>query len=209
MLLPPLVWRIQWKYPQTAVDLSGLSGEDQGQANVVTCLVECGRDATIDARYERERYDRYYETESGFVLSDPSDPNSDVVGCSEISCEPPSRAAAVRSICLSRIDRFENYANCAQKCTSIGRIYSESLFEDEPFTTYLQNATDNIVGLCERVNNSPFSDYESTCPEISFVDGEAIDCSTLNSLLEDDTDMASQSRGVNAEESSVQPTRSD
>ena len=59
-----------------AIDLSGLSGEDQGQANVTACLVECNRDETLDVRYERVRYDHYYVTKGGFVLSDSTDPDS-------------------------------------------------------------------------------------------------------------------------------------
>ena len=192
---------------QSNIDLSGLSGEDQGQANVIACLVECNRDGTLDARYERVRYDHYYETESGFVLSDPTDPDSEVVSCTEITCEPPPRASAIRSICLARIGRFENYANCAQKCTLVGRIYSETLFDDEPFSTYIRNATNNIVSLCERVNNSPFTDYDSTCPEISFDDGEAIDCTALSDILEDEADISAQNRKMNLDERTT-PTKS-
>ena len=185
---------------QNSLDLSGLSNLDQGKANVLVCLVECERDDSLDARYERGRYDVYYETESGFVLSDPTDPDSDVVGCSEISCEPPPRAAAIRSICLARYERFRDYTRCALKCTSLGRMYDETLFDDVPLSTYKTNVADGINQLCERFNNSPFGDYDSSCPAIAFVDGEPQDCSELNDVLESQSDNSIRPRGVNLNE---------
>ena len=167
---------------------------------MLVCLVECDRDDSLDARYERGRYDVYYETESGFVLSDPTDPDSDVVGCSEISCEPAARAAAIRSICLARYERFNDYTRCALKCTSLGRIYDETLFDDVPFSTYKTSTTDRINGLCERVNGSPFRTYDSSCPAILFVDGEPLDCSELNDVLESQTDRSMRPRSDNLNE---------
>lgn len=185
---------------QNSLDLSGLEKLDQGKANVLFCLAECRRDSSLDARYERARYDVYYETESGFVLSDPTDPDSDVVGCSEISCEPSPRAAAIRSICLARLDRLNDYANCALKCTSLGRMYDETLFDDALFSSYKTTATNHNKRLCERFNGSPFGDYDSSCPVISFVDGEPLDCSILDDFLESPTDTSLRPRGFNLNE---------
>lgn len=194
---------------QNSLDFSGLSNLDQGKANVLVCLVECDRDDSLDARYERARYDVYYETESGFVLSDPTDPDSDVVGCSEISCEPPSRAAAIRSICLARHERFNDYTRCALKCTSIGRMYDDTLFDDVPFSTYKTNVAEDINQLCERFNSSPFGDYDSSCPAIAFVDGEPLDCSLFDDVLESRSDSSIRPRGVHLNEVISDRPRSD
>lgn len=194
---------------QNSLDLSGLSNLDQGKANVLVCLVECDRDDSLDARYERAQYDIYYETESGFVLSDPTDPDSDVIGCSEISCEPPPRAAAIRSICLARYERFYDYRSCALKCTSLGRMYEETLFDDVPFSTYKANVADGINQLCARVNDSPFGDYDSSCPAISLVDGEPLGCSGTNDVLESRSDSSIRPRGVHLNEVVSDRTRSD
>ena len=187
------------------LDLSGLSSEDRGRANVLICLVECARDSSLDMRYQRTRYDLYYETESGFTLSDPTDPDSEVVTCSEMSCEPPPRASAIRSICWSRINRFNDYGSCAWKCTSLGTMYDDELFENEPFATYKQDATNNIQNLCEHINAKPFSDYESTCPQIAFTSGDPVDCSALSDILESDRATTPRFRGVNLDTSVPMP----
>ena len=188
-----------------SVDLSGLSSEDQGRASVLICLAECARDRSLDTRYQAARYDRYYATESGLVLSDPADPDSEVVACREISCEPPERMAVIGSICASRINRFNDYGSCAFKCTSLGTMYDDELFENEPFATYKQDATNNIQNLCEHINAKPFSDYESTCPQIAFTSGDPVDCSALSDILESDRATTPRFRGVNLDTSVPMP----
>ena len=94
-------------------------------------------------------------------------------------------------------------------CTSLGRIYDETLFDDVPFSSYKENATDHINQLCERVNSSPFGDYDSSCPAISFVDPEPLDCSELNDVLESQSDRSIRSRGVNLNDVISDRPRSD
>ena len=194
LLAPTTILAQSESSSQGSVDLSELSKSEQGRANTLNCLVDCQRDNNLDSRYAQTRYDRYYETEGGVVLSDPDDEDSEVVACSEISCEPPARKAAVAAICLSRIERFDDYTNCALKCTSMGRLYDDTLFDDEPFSLYKANFTDEILRLCGRVNDRPFSDYGSTCPEIALASKEPLACSAYNDLLESTASVAPASQ---------------
>ena len=190
-------------FSQGSVDLSELSKSEQGQANTLNCLVDCQRMNNLDARYAQARYDRYYDTLRGLVLSDPTDEDSELELCSEISCEPPARRAAVGAICLARIERLDDYTNCALKCTSMGRLYDDTLFDDEPFSSYKENVTNELVRLCGRVNAKPFSDYDSTCPEIALVSQEPLTCSAYNDVLEAAASAAPTPSGYMLEDSTL------
>ena len=188
-------------FSESAMDLSRLANNEQGQANVLICIVQCERNEVLDARYERTRYDQYYSTETGFVLSDPTDPDSELIACGEISCEPPERRAAIGSICSARHAKLNDYARCVLQCTSIGELYDEEMFDNEPFSTYRQNMVEYVQHLCERVNDKPFIDYDSSCPEILFVDQEPINCAALNNLLDGETSDLVQPKPLNLNES--------
>ena len=185
---------------QNSLDLSGLSNLDQVKANVLVCLVECERDDSLDARDERGRYDVYYETDPGFVLSDRliRSPMSSSVVKSRVKHRQELRL--YDRYAWRGTKRFRDYTRCALKCTSLGRMYDETLFDDVPFSTYKTNVADGINQLCERFNSSPFGEYDSSCPAIAFVDGEPMDCSELNDVLESQSDSSIRPRGVNLNE---------
>ena len=164
------------------LDLSRLDKSEQGEANAHICLATCGRNSSLDERYERSRYDQYYA----------SAPNPDEPDCVEISCVSSERAADIRSICRARLDNLSDDVDCVLKCWAIGETYSASTFDDNLFKTSTQN---RLVRLCNRFNSTPFADFEDTCPEIFNADG--LNCSIYSSVLEsdDEEDTAASIRG--------------
>lgn len=151
-----------------SLDLSRLTKSEQASANAHICLAGCDRNSSLDRRFERSRYDQYYDSDIN-----PNDPD-----CVELTCLSSERRADVGAICRARADTLFDDVNCVLKCRAIGAIYDTS-FEDNLFKAISQ---DRLVGACNRLNASPFSDSDDTCPDA--LGGNALDCSVYRDILE-------------------------
>ena len=58
------------------------------------------------------------------------------------------------------------------------------VIDNEPFSSYKEHVTNEILSLCGRVNVKPFTDYGSTCLEIAVVSEEPLTCSAYKEVLE-------------------------